>query len=463
MNFTSLDFLLFLAVVFPAFFLTPQRFRNYIILAASCYFYGYWSIKYLLLLLTVMAIDYVVAIQIEANERAAARKAWLLISLISNLGILFFFKYFNFALETVAEVTNRTIPAWSIILPFGISFYTFHAISYVVDVYRRQIPAERSFVNYSCYVIFFPQLVAGPIARASHLLHQFREKQFIRLQNIIDGGYLIARGFILKLVLADRLAGFVDSQLTDAPNRNEMLVAQTVYFFAFQIYFDFSGYTDIARGVAKLFDFELVKNFERPYFAASITDFWRRWHISLSTWLRDYLYIPLGGNRWGQLFTYRNLMLTMLLGGIWHGAGINFAIWGLLHGGYLAVERAFGDKKWSLALLPKPIKVLLTFHLVCFAWIFFRSGSLQVALDTATLWFSWMSHPAAFKGFEFQQALWLLCLSWFVFEYFEHRFSLAEKFRDLRPSLKLTAGYTAIITIALFAETNPKAFIYFQF
>ena len=463
MNFTSIDFLLFLAVVFPAFFLTPQRFRNYVILAASCFFYGYWSIKYLFLLLAVMAVDYIVAIRIEANERAVARKSWLLVSLISNLGILFFFKYFNFALETVAEVTNKTIPAWSIILPFGISFYTFHAISYVVDVYRRQIPAERSFVNYSCYVIFFPQLVAGPIARASHLLHQFRERQSIKLQNIIDGGYLIARGFILKLVLADRLAGFVDSQLVDAPNRNEMLVAQAVYFFAFQIYFDFSGYTDIARGVAKLFDFELVKNFERPYFAASITDFWRRWHISLSTWLRDYLYIPLGGNRWGQLLTYRNLMLTMLLGGIWHGAGINFAIWGLLHGTYLAVERGFADRKWSLALVPGPIKVLLTFHLVCFAWIFFRSGSFPIAMDTAALWFGWMSHPVAFKGQEFQQALWLLCLSWLVFEYLEHRFRLAERFRELRPSLKLTAGYTAIVTVALFAETNPKAFIYFQF
>jgi alginate O-acetyltransferase complex protein AlgI len=463
MNFTSIDFLLFLSVVFPAFFLTQQRFRNYVILAASCFFYGFWSVKYLFLLLAVMAVDYVVAIQIAANERPATRKGWLLVSLISNLGILFFFKYFNFAMETFADVTSQTVSPWSIILPFGISFYTFHAISYVVDVYRRQIPAERSFVNYSCYVMFFPQLVAGPIARASHLLHQFREKQSIKLQNIIDGGYLIARGFILKLVLADRLAGFVDSQLTDAPNRNEMLVAQAVYFFAFQIYFDFSGYTDIARGVAKLFDFELVKNFERPYFAASITDFWRRWHISLSTWLRDYLYIPLGGNRWGQLLTYRNLMLTMLLGGIWHGAGINFAIWGLLHGAYLSVERAFGDRNWSLALLPRPIKVLLTFHLVCFAWIFFRSGSFPVALDTATLWFRWMSHPTAFKGLEFQQTLWLICLSWLAFEYFEHRLNFVARFRDLRPSLKLAAGYAAIVTVALFAETNPKAFIYFQF
>ena len=249
MNFTSIDFLLFLAVVFPAFFLTPPRFRNYVILAASCFFYGFWSVKYLFLLLAVMAVDYIVAIQIEANERPATRKGWLLVSLISNLGILFFFKYFNFALETFADVTSKTISPWSIILPFGISFYTFHAISYVVDVYRRQIPAEHSFVNYSCYVMFFPQLVAGPIARASHLLHQFREKQSIKLQNIIDGGYLIARGFILKLVLADRLAGFVDSQLTDAPNRSEMLVAQAVYFFAFRFTSTFPV-TPISRAVS---------------------------------------------------------------------------------------------------------------------------------------------------------------------------------------------------------------------
>ena len=464
MSFASLDFLFLLAVTFLGYFLCPPKYRNYVILAASYFFYAYWSVKYLLLLIVIVGIDYTVALRIAASVDQFRRKAWLLVSLSTNIGALVFFKYFNFLSELAAGLTGHAPFVTSVVLPFGISFYTFHAISYVVDVYRGKVPAEPNYVYYSCYVMFFPQLVAGPIARASTLMHQFRETKPLLVQNLIDGAYLMARGYILKLVIADFLSGYVDSQFSDQPDLNSFLVAQAVYFFAFQIYFDFSGYTDIARGVAKLFGFELVINFNRPYCAASITEFWHRWHISLSTWLRDYLYISLGGNRLGRWRTYRNLMITMLLGGLWHGAGVNYAIWGLLHGLYLSIERPFRGSPYSLdRYLPRAVRVFVVFHLVCFAWIFFRCHTFSHALDVIGHCVTWLSHPFTLNGGGIQRNMVAMIVFWLVFEWAEERFTLPARFRVASPWLKLAVGYCAISFIALFAETNPKAFIYFQF
>lgn len=464
MIFNSFEFLYFFLVVFSVFFLLPARWQNHFLLAASYFFYGFWSVKYLLLLIFTMLLDYVVALRMDAEERPLQRKLYLIFSLVANLGVLFVFKYLNLFYTLLAPaVLKREVTPLAIILPFGISFYTFHAMSYVIDVYRRQIRAERSFIFYSGYVMFFPQLVAGPIARASHLLKQFKTEKTLKSENLKQGAYLMIRGFLLKVVLADNIAGFVNSIfLFEYPK--PFLVAQAVYFFAFQIYFDFSGYTDIARGVAKIFDFDLVINFNRPYVATSVTDFWRRWHISLSTWLRDYLYISLGGNRRGRLLTYRNLMFTMLLGGLWHGASLTFVAWGALHGFYLGLEKLFSETKIIVAYrkLPRALRIFVTFQLVSFAWIFFRCANFNEAGIVLRQFGFFVRHPSA-PRLEFQTSLWGMTFLWMVFEWLEERLSLFEKYMAAGWKTRSAFYYGAIASIALFAEVNPKAFIYFQF
>jgi alginate O-acetyltransferase complex protein AlgI len=471
MNFVSWHFGIFLAVVLAGFYALPGRWRTHWLLAASYFFYGYWSVKYLLLLVATMLIDFFFAQLIADSRTEKGRKYFLVSSLLLNLGILFVFKYFNFVMDLIFDVTHHRLAASSLILPFGISFYTFHSISYVVDVYRRVIPAERRFISYSAYVMFFPQLVAGPIARASHLLHQFAEPKRFNPEQWTRGLWFISCGYFMKVVLADNLAPAVDlflgQHVGDVIARTPLEVAQGIYFFAFQIYFDFAGYTSIAIGVAKLFDYELVKNFDRPYIAQSITEFWRRWHISLSTWLRDYLYIGLGGNRQGRLKTYRNLMLTMLLGGLWHGANITFVIWGGLHGFYLVIEKLLRANPVASALcrkIPAPVRILITFHLVCVAWIFFRMPDLHSAGETLRYFATWLSNPLKYTyAAGVQRYLWALILGWLVFEMLEARLNLRERFVELPIGGKVVTVYGVVAAILLFAQTNPQAFIYFQF
>ena len=467
MSFVSTDFLLFLTVVLATFYALPQRHRNTLLLAASYFFYGYWSVKYLCLLIFTMVVDYFVALLIDRAADDQSRKRFLVVSLVINLGILFLFKYLNFFSDLVAVVTSgRRLVSVDLVLPFGISFYTFHAMSYVIDVYRRVLPAERSFVHYSGYVMFFPQLVAGPIARASHLLHQFAEPKFPRREKWIEGSWLIAKGFFMKMVIADKVAPAVDAyfHFSEAP-RTAALMTQAVYFFAFQIYCDFAGYTEIARGVAKLFDYELVVNFERPYSATSITDFWRRWHISLSTWLRDYLYISLGGNRRGEWRTYRNLMLTMLLGGLWHGANLTFVVWGGAHGLLLSIEKFAQRTRWRTisAAVPTALKRIVTFQLVCLTWIPFRAENVHSAGEITRSFLHFWTHPRELEVREIDIKLWFLIATWMTFEWAEARFSLRDRFSQASTVVRYAALYAAILAIVLFAETNPKAFIYFQF
>lgn len=389
MLFNSIRFLIFFPIVFLLYWMLPFRFRKYMLLAASYYFYMCWKPEFIVLILLSTAIDYFCGLGIErhrANRRAA--RDFLLVSMCVNLGLLFFFKYLNFFGETLTALCRAvsipfTAPTLDIILPVGISFYTFQTMSYTIDVYRGKMKAERDFVTFALFVSFFPQLVAGPIERASNLLPQLKEKHLFSYENAAYGLKLMAWGFFKKLVVADRLAAlFVDPvyQNVTAYSGGALLIATAA--FAIQIYCDFGGYSDIARGCARTMGIDLMVNFKAPYLSTSITDFWRRWHISLTSWFREYIYIPLGGNRKGPWKKALFVTITFFLSGLWHGAAWTFIIWGLLQAVYLNVESLLGIGRQPLSDRPalsacKGILArLLTFILCCFSWIFFRASSM---------------------------------------------------------------------------------------
>ncbi len=379
MLFQTFPFFVFLAVVLTLFYTAPKAIRKYILLAASYYFYMSWNARLGVLLVTLTLVGYGAARWIEGGTPARRRLA-LIANLAANLGILGFFKYYNFFAENLAVALGQPVDSFffSIVLPVGISFYTFQGMSYVVDVYRGDEKAIRNVFDYALYISFFPQLVAGPIVRAGEFFATFYDWKSPTAGAIHRGCLLLILGFTKKVAFADQFALVADAYFKDPSAQPGMLTAWTAVFaFALQIFFDFSGYTDMAIGMARLFGFEFPVNFMRPYLAWSVTDFWRRWHITLSRWLRDYLYIPLGGNRGGPWRTYCNLMLTMLLGGLWHGASWNFVIWGGLHGGYLAAERAVFGRRWDKpSALVYPLRAAFTFVLVLIAWVFFRAATL---------------------------------------------------------------------------------------
>ena len=349
MLFNTAPFFLFLAVVLALFYASPRALRKYILLVASYFFYGCWNYKFIPLLLTLTAIDYTAGRWLEKVPPGPRRKMVLILSLCANLGFLGFFKFYNFLGSNLAWVMDKPADAFflNIVLPLGISFHTFQSMSYVIDVYRGQQQVVRNPIDYALFICFFPQLVAGPIVRARTFFHDFFNWQPPSAEDVSRGVLLLALGLTKKMAFADQFAKVANDYFKNVSGNPGMLTAWSgVVAFGMQIYFDFSGYTDMAIGMAKLLGFHFPVNFRRPYLASSITDFWRRWHISLSTWLRDYLYIPLGGNRHGRWMTYRNLMITMLLGGLWHGASWNFVIWGGYHGALLSVERVFrGDRQ----------------------------------------------------------------------------------------------------------------------
>ncbi len=382
MLFNTTRFFVFLAVVLALFYALPRRFRRYLLLLASYFFYASWNPKFIALLLTLTAIDYTAGIWLERTEAPGRRRAILIGSLTANLGFLGFFKYYNFLASNIALALGRPANSFwfDIVLPLGISFHTFQSISYVVDVYRREQKAVRSPIDYALYICFFPQLVAGPIVRAHDFFRDFYKWRAPSGEEISRGIFLLALGLTKKMAFADQFAAVANTYFGGVAAHPGRLTAWSGAFaFSMQIYFDFSGYTDMAIGMAALLGFHFPVNFRRPYLARSITDFWRRWHISLSTWLRDYLYIPLGGNRHGRWMTYRNLMLTMLLGGLWHGASWNFLIWGGYHGGLLSVERAIRGKNQERAAwnLLDPLRAVVTFALVTVGWVFFRAADLH--------------------------------------------------------------------------------------
>jgi alginate O-acetyltransferase complex protein AlgI len=390
MLFNTLRFFIFFAVVLLLFYLGPRSWRKAVLLIASYYFYMSWNAKFVLLLLTLTCIDYFAALWITRSA-GRARKLALTASLVANLGFLGFFKYYNFLADSLVQLMGLPDHSFmlSIVLPVGISFHTFQSMSYVVDVYRGEQEAIRNPLDYALFIAFFPQLVAGPIVRAHEFFADLFHWRHPTSEEVLRGILLTLMGLTKKVVLADQFAGVADRYFSNIAGNPGFLTAWSgAIAFALQIYFDFSGYTDMAIGIALLLGFHFPVNFRRPYLAQSITEFWRRWHISLSSWLRDYLYISLGGNRGGRLRTYRNLMLTMLLGGLWHGASWNFIIWGGYHGALLSLERIFGVAKHDRGSPIQWTRVVFTFGLVCIGWVFFRAATLNDSLRVIDAMFS---------------------------------------------------------------------------
>jgi D-alanyl-lipoteichoic acid acyltransferase DltB (MBOAT superfamily) len=393
MLFNTTHFFLFLAVVLVLFYSSPRFLRRYILLLASYFFYGSWNVKFIPLLLTLTAIDYTAGLWIERTPQGPRRKGLLILSLSANLGFLGFFKYYNFLATNLCLLLGKPPKSffWDIVLPLGISFHTFQSMSYVIDVYRGKQKAVRDPFDYALFICFFPQLVAGPIVRARDFFRDLLDWHPPTGDDVSQGLLLVAFGLTKKMAFADQFAKVANNYFANvAGNPGWHTAWSGVIAFGMQIYFDFSGYTDMAIGMAKLLGFHFPVNFRRPYLASSITDFWRRWHISLSSWLRDYLYISLGGSRKGKWMTYRNLALTMLLGGLWHGASWNFLIWGGYHGGLLAVERVFrGDRpiddKWTWLY---PLKAAVTFLLAMIGWVFFRAADLTQSRQVLAQMFS---------------------------------------------------------------------------
>ena len=390
MLFNSLSFLIFFPVVTILYFILPYRLRILMLLLASCFFYMFFKPVYILILLFTIVIDYYAGILIE-NADGPRRKLYLSWSIFANIGVLAIFKYYNFINENITGLlTNfgmsNPIPFLKILLPIGLSFHTFQAMSYTIEVYRRKQKAERQFITYALYVMYYPQLVAGPIERPQNVLHQFYEKHDFNYERTISGLKQMLWGFFKKMVVADRLAMFADVVFNDPTHYHGMPVIWSILFFTFQIYCDFSGYSDIALGASRIMGIELMVNFKLPYIATSIKDFWSRWHISLSTWFRDYLYISIGGNRVSRPRWYLNLLTVFVVSGLWHGANWTFVVWGALHGFYqifghltatiqAQVRILFGKASVLFTLL----EWLCTMLLVAFAWIFFRAHSMTDA------------------------------------------------------------------------------------
>lgn len=389
MLFNTITYAIFLPLVLGLYWAMRHRQQNLLLLVASYVFYGAWDYRFLALIWISTLIDYTVGTMLGRTEDEARRKRMLLISVAANLGILGFFKYYGFFVDSFVDLVGRlglepNVPLFRVLLPVGISFYTFQTMSYAFDIYRRRMEPTRSLLNFATFVAFFPQLVAGPIERAVHLLPQIeRERTRPSSEEFRSALFLILLGLFKKVAIADAVAPIANDAFGNASDVNSATLVLGVLAFALQIYGDFSGYSDIARGSARLFGIELMRNFEQPYLSRSITEFWRTWHISLSSWLHDYLYVPLGGNKGGRWFTYRNLMLTMLLGGLWHGAAWTFVVWGGMHGLLLALHRALGGYvprgRPPVPRFRDVPSILLTFASVASLWVFFRADSLSDA------------------------------------------------------------------------------------
>ncbi|WP_224018876.1 MBOAT family O-acyltransferase [Ferruginibacter albus] len=408
----------------------------------------------------IILIDFFSALQIEKNQR---KKKWLLVSIFSNLGLLFFFKYSNFFIENINTAIGSNFILFKIILPLGLSFHTFQSLSYTIEVYRGNQKAVKHLGYFSLYVLFYPQLVAGPIERPQHLLPQFFTAHKFNWQNLHEGIRLMLWGFVKKVVLADRLSGFVDNVFNHPLNANCGATWLAVIFFAIQIYADFSGYSDIAIGCAKCMGIDLCINFKRPYFSKNIKEFWHRWHVSLSSWFRDYVYIPLGGNRKGELKKNVNTLCTFILSGLWHGAGWNFIIWGSLHGSYAVLFNLY-ERYISKRIFPKIIGWFLTILVVLFAWIFFRASSFHNAIEviTSALHFSNFSLRGALTNYGLNTIILIALVCGYVFGV--ERFS----------SLTLNSFNKYFVADIIFMNINcfliifwgvfhKISFIYFQF
>ncbi len=461
MLFNSLQFLLFFIVVTILYYKLPHAHRWKLLLVASCYFYMIFMPIYILILGFTIVVDYWAGICIE-NSKNEKKRLYLIASLVANIGVLAFFKYWNFLNDNISLVLHKLsisnpVPYTSILLPIGLSFHTFQAMSYTIEVYRGKQKAEKHFGLYSLYVLFYPQLVAGPIERPQNVLPQFYEVKKWNWERVKEGILLMSFGFFKKVVIADRLAIVVGDAYSNPNHSNGLTLLLATLFFTIQIYCDFSGYSDIAIGSAKVMGFKLMDNFKTPYFSKNISDFWNRWHISLSTWFKDYLYIPLGGNRVAEWHWYINILVVFIVSGFWHGANYTFLVWGALHGFYLVIYNVF--KKYIKVTIPDILGVIVTFFLASFAWIFFRANNLSDAILIIK----------EIGESSYKQHL-LTSMNWneIVFSFILIVLLFCkEKWLYTLPSKNNTLFYSFVFTMVtlcyFFGEFTLNQFIYFQF
>lgn len=482
MLFNSIDFVIFLPIFFILYWFATNnnlKLQNFLIVVASYVFYGWWDYRFLSLILFSTIVDYTIGRSLKSEENLKKRKILLWTSIIVNLGLLGFFKYYNFFLDnftTAFTFFGSEIQASSlnIILPVGISFYTFQTLSYTIDVYKRKLEPTTDFIAFSAFVSFFPQLVAGPIERAKHLLPQFYTKRTFNYRLAIDGMRQIIWGLFKKIVIADSCAEYANEIFNNSGDYSGSTLVLGALFFTFQIYGDFSGYSDIAIGTSRLFGFDLMKNFNFPYFSRDIAEFWRRWHISLSTWFRDYLYIPLGGSKDGINMKVRNTIIIFVVSGFWHGANWTFIVWGALNALYFMPLLLSNNNRKNLDVVAQGklvpnfqdfSNIILTFSLTVFAWIFFRANDIGHAFSyISEIFSSSLFELPRFEGNkESITTIILVCLfmlvEWFGREK-EYAFQIIES-KSIQ--FKFIATYLLLLVIMLFFNTKEQAFIYFQF
>jgi D-alanyl-lipoteichoic acid acyltransferase DltB (MBOAT superfamily) len=446
----------------------PHRFRWAFLLAISCYFYMVFRPIYILILASTIVVDYVAGLFLESTTNPRRKKIFLVASIIANVGVLAVFKYYNFINDNLTELLGvfhlkNEIPMLRILLPIGLSFHTFQAMSYTIEVYRGKQQAEKHFGMYALYVMFYPQLVAGPIERPQNILHQLKEKVVFNYDHIVSGLKLILWGLFVKVVIADRLSIYVDIVYNSPEHHSAISSLVATLFFTFQIYCDFSGYSSIAIGCAKVLGIDLMINFRRPYMSTSIREFWSRWHISLSTWFRDYLYIPLGGNRVSLYRNMFNLFFVFLVSGLWHGANWTFIIWGALHGFYLIMEIVF-DRLVPSIKLPRSIRWILNFVLVAIAWVFFRASNFQTAKQILKNIYTFKPGPlyignASYLVYSFFAILFLFAAEYNA-EKLNNRYAWLYSERKV---LRWSAYLLLILTLLSIGVFNGGQFIYFQF
>ncbi len=475
MLFNSVVFLVFIPVFFLAYFLTRGMARVWVSFVSSYLFYGWWDWRFLGLIIIVTVVNYWSSLRIEASDDQRVRKRWATAAVVGCLALLAVFKYTDFALDTVVSAFSFLglhLPEVDsgIILPVGISFFTFQSLSYTIDVYRKTMPAERSLLRFATFVAFFPQLVAGPIVRASLLVPQLHRDFSFRWDSFSAGFGLVVWGYFMKVGIADSLATVVDVRFASPEAHSGFSLLVGVVFYSFQIYCDFAGYSYIAIGIGRMLGYDLGINFDRPYFSANFSEFWKRWHISLSSWLRDYLYVPLGGNRKGPTRTSINLFITMLLGGLWHGASWTFVVWGGLHGLYLTLQRTIGARATKAARrlgLPMALwnlaAIALVFCIVTLTWVFFRARDFDSAWVILAKIFSLNLADATRipNMFHVVKGVGLIAILW-TLEAMSFKFKMAEALKE-RPLVGAGAVAMLLWLVALAGTFSSNAFIYFQF
>lgn len=480
MLFNSIEFLVFFPVVTILYYLLPHKMRWFLLLISSCLFYMAFVPKYILILGFTIVIDYLAGILIDKLD-GSKQRIFLIISICTNVGILFLFKYFNFFNENASRLAhllnwNYPISSLSIILPIGLSFHTFQSMSYIIEVYRGNHKPEKHFGIYALYVMYYPQLVAGPIERPQNMLWQFHTEHKIDAKRISSGLKLMAWGFFKKIVIADNLAILVNAAYQSPESISGLSLLLATYFFAFQIYCDFSGYTDIARGASRIMGIELMENFKLPYFSKTISDFWRRWHISLSSWFTDYVYISLGGNRCSKWKWHRNLMIVFLLSGLWHGAAWTYVIWGGLNGFYLVFAlwtKSLREKlihAIGLDKIPRiynTIRVFISFNLICFSWIFFRATSFTNARYIIAKIVTDFSFTLNLGNVGITRYQILLCCGVItllaIIQMLQRSRTLSDEISKKPILLRWGLYYVGLILVILFGVFNANSFIYFQF